>query len=167
MRAIHILIILLILILSGCTSVKVAKVFTKTTSSIKASVEKISDKRRKIIEKDNLILEDDLTQEKEKIITEQKKEKAVAVKQKRNITIEFLGKTLPELIKEFGEPALIRLDSGTKTVRFDTSSCRLFVFFNLKIKKSGVNYYEIRNTKGNLIDRKTYIEKCFKDIKKV
>lgn len=167
MRAIHILIILLILVLSGCTSVKVAKVVTKTTSSIKASVEKISDKRRKIKEKDNLILEDDLTQEKEKIITEQKKEKAVAVKQKRNIAIEFLGKTLPELIKEFGEPSLIRLDSDTKTVRFDTSSCRLFVFFNLKIKKSGVNYYEIRNTKGNLIDRKTYIEKCFKDIKKV
>ena len=63
MRAIHILLILLIIILSGCTSVKVAKVFTKTTSSIKASVEKISDKRRKIKEKDNLILEDNLTQE--------------------------------------------------------------------------------------------------------
>ena len=167
MRAIHILIILLILFLSGCTSVKVAKIVTKTTSSVKTSIEKITDKRSKIKEKDDLILEDDLIQEKEKIVTEQKKEKAVVVKQKKNITIEFLGKTLPELIKEFGEPALIRLDSDTKTVRFDTSRCRLFLFFNLKIKKSGVNYYEIRNTKGNLIDRKTYIEKCFKDIKRV
>ena len=74
---------------------------------------------------------------------------------------------MPELIKEFGEPALIRLDGTTKTARFDTSSCRLFVFFNLKIKKPGVDYYEIRNTKGNLVDRKKNIEKCFKEISKV
>ena len=161
MRAIHILLILLIIILSGCTSVKVAKVVTKTTNSVKTSIEKITDKKSKIKEKD------DLTQEKEEIVIEQKKEKAVAVKQKRNIAIKFLGKTLPELIKEFGEPALIRLDGTTKTARFDTSSCRLFVFFNLKIKKSGVDYYEIRNTKGNLIDRKKNIEKCFKEISKV
>ena len=161
MRAIHILLILLIIILSGCTSVKVAKVVTKTTNSVKTSIEKITDKKSKIKEKD------DLTQEKEEIVIEQKKEKAVAVKQKRNIAIKFLGKTLPELIKEFGEPALIRLDGTTKTARFDTSSCRLFVFFNLKIKKSGVDYYEIRNTKGNLVDRKKNIEKCFKEISKV
>ena len=161
MRAIHILPILLIIILSGCTSVKVAKVVTKTTNSVKTSIEKITDKKSKIKEKDNL------TQEKEEIVIEQKKERAVAVKQKRNIAIKFLGKTLPELIKEFGEPALIRLDGTTKTARFDTSSCRLFVFFNLKIKKSGVDYYEIRNTKGNLVDRKKNIEKCFKEISKV
>lgn len=161
MRAIHILLILLIIILSGCTSVKVAKVVTKTTNSVKTSIEKITDKKSKIKEKDNL------TQEKEEIVIEQKKEKAVAVKQKRNIAIKFLGKTLPELIKEFGEPALIRLDGTTKTARFDTSSCRLFVFFNLKIKKSGVDYYEIRNAKGNLVDRKKNIEKCFKEISKV
>lgn len=122
MRAIHILLILLIIILSGCTSVKVAKVVTKTTNSVKTSIEKITDKKSKIKEKD------DLTQEKEEIVIEQKKEKAVAVKQKRNIAIKFLGKTLPELIKEFGEPALIRLDGTTKTARFDTSSCRLFFF---------------------------------------
>ena len=161
MRAIHILLILLIIILSGCTSVKIAKVVTKTTNSVKTSIEKITDKKSKIKEKDNL------TQEKEEIVIEQKKEKAVAVKQKRNIAIKFLGKTLPELIKEFGEPALIRLDGTTKTARFDTSSCRLFVFFNLKIKKSGVDYYEIRNAKGNLVDRKKNIEKCFKEISKV
>ena len=161
MRAIHILLILLIIILSGCTSVKVAKVVTKTTNSVKTSIEKITDKKSKIKEKDNL------TQEKEEIVIEQKKEKAVAAKQKRNIAIKFLGKTLPELIKEFGEPTLIRLDGTTKTARFDTSSCRLFVFFNLKIKKSGVDYYEIRNTKGNLVDRKKNIEKCFKEISKV
>ena len=161
MRAIHILLILLIIILSGCTSVKVAKVVTKTTNSVKTSIEKITDKKSKIKEKDNL------TQEKEEIVIEQKKEKAVAVKQKRNIAIKFLGKTLPELIKEFGEPALIRLDGTTKTARFDTSSCRLFVFFNLKIKKPGVDYYEIRNTKGNLVDRKKNIDKCFKEISKV
>ena len=161
MRAIHILLILLIIILSGCTSVKVAKVVTKTTNSVKTSIEKITDKKSKIKEKDNL------TQEKEEIVIEQKKEKAVAVKQKRNIAIKFLGKTLPELIKEFGEPALIRLDGTTKTARFDTSSCRLFFFFNLKIKKSGVDYYEIRNAKGNLVDRKKNIEKCFKEISKV
>ena len=161
MRAIHILLILLIIILSGCTSVKVAKVLTKTTNSVKTSIEKITDKKSKIKEKDNL------TQEKEEIVIEQKKEKAVVVKQKRNIAIKFLGKTLPELIKEFGEPALIRFDGTTQTARFDTSSCRLFVFFNLKIKKSGVDYYEIRNTKGNLVDRKKNIEKCFKEISKV
>ena len=68
MRAIHILLILLIIILSGCTSVKVAKVVTKTTNSVKTSIEKITDKKSKIKEKD------DLTQEKEEIVIEQKKE---------------------------------------------------------------------------------------------
>jgi hypothetical protein len=36
----------------------------------------------------------------------------------------------------------------------------------LKVKKPKAEYYEIRNTKGELIDKKEKINKCFKEIQK-
>ena len=71
-----------------------------------------------------------------------------------------------QLIQYIGKPDFIREDGSTKTVRYDTSHCRLFVYFDLEIKKSKVEYYEIRNTKGQLVDSGETINKCFKEIKK-
>ena len=70
---------------------------------------------------------------KEKVVIEKKREEAVAIKQKKITAIKFLGKTMSELINEFGRPDLIREDGNTKTVRFDTSSCRLFLYFHIEL----------------------------------
>ena len=104
--------------------------------------------------------------EKEEIIVAKKKEEAVINKQKEIATINIRGKTLNQLTQNFGKSDFIREDGNTKTVRFNASSCRLFVYFNLEVEKPKAEYYEIRNTKGELIDKKEKINKCFKEIQK-
>ena len=171
MRAIHILLFFSIIVLCGCSTIEVAKEVTKATKSIKTSIDNIvstqeEKKSTDVIEKEKK-QPDNIEKEKEKIIVEKKKERDIAKKQKKITTIKFLGKTLPELIKEFGIPDLTREDGNTKTVRFDTLSCRLFLYFNSTINLSRVEHYEIRDTKGNLMNRSKDLEKCFHEIQKV
>ena len=171
MRAIHILFFFTIIVLYGCSTIKVAKEVTKVTNSIKTSIENIDSAQEEKIATDTIKKEnkqpDKIEKEKEKIVVEKKKERDVATKQKRIATIKFLGKTLPELIKKFGKPDLIREDGNTKTVRFDTLSCRLFLYFNSTINISRVEHYEIRDVNGNLMNRSKDLEKCFQEIQKV
>ena len=174
MRAIHILSIFLIISFVGCAPIEVAKQVNKATNSVKTSIKKITKKQSIDAPEDNSkdtaennINNNDLMKEIEIIIDEKKEQEQVVVKQKEINKIELLGKNLNQLQKEFGQPSLIREDGEIKTVRFDTSSCRLFIFFDLKNDKSEVEYFEIRNTKGNLISNNQNIEKCFQEIKKV
>ena len=170
MRAIHLLLFFSIIVLCGCSTIEVAKEVTKATKSIKTSIDNIVSTQEEEKQPDDIQEEeqpDDVEKEKEKIIVEKKKERDVAKKQKKITTIKFLGKTLPELIKEFGYPDLTRQDGNTKTVRFDTLSCRLFLYFNLTINQSRVEHYEIRDTKGNLVNKNKDIKKCFQEIQKV
>ena len=160
MRAIYILSILLIITLNGCTTLEIAQEVTKAGDSIKTTIQKIT-KNQNDLEKT-----EDVTKEKEEIIVAKKKEEAVISKQKEIAVIKIQGKTLNQLTKNFGKSNFIREDGNTKTVRFNASSCRLFVYFNLGVKKPKAEYYEIRNTKGELIDKKEKINKCFKEIQK-
>ena len=160
MRAIHILSILLIIILNGCATVEIAKEVTKAGDSIKTTIQKAAKNQN------NLEKTEDVTKEKEEIIVAKKKEEAVINKQKKIAVINIQGRTLNQLTQDFGKSDFIREDGNTKTVRFNASSCRLFVYFNLEVKKPKAEYYEIRNTKGELIDKKEKINKCFKEIQK-
>ena len=78
-----------------------------------------------------------------------------------------LQKSIEELSELLGEPDLIRKDGKTTYLRFDSNNCRLFVFLNSSSKKSYAEYYELRNSNGELIDRQNDIEFCFKEIKSV
>ena len=171
MRAIHLLLFFSIIVLYGCSTIEVAKEVTKATNSIITSIDKVSSKQEETKISDNIEKEKEmkLTEDiaKEKVVIEKKREEAVAIKQKKITTIKFLGKTMSELINEFGRPDLIREDGNTKTVRFDTSSCRLFLYFSLTTDMSKVEYYEIRDTKGNLVDKSKELEKCLQQIQKV
>jgi len=160
MRAIYILSILLIITLNGCATVEIAKEVTKAGDSIKTTIQKAA-KKQNDFEKT-----EDVTKEKEEIVVAKKKEEAVINKQKEIAIIKIQGKTLNQLTQNFGKSDFIREDGNTKTVRFNASSCRLFVYFNLEVKKPKAEYYEIRNTKGELIDKKEKINKCFKEIQK-
>ena len=164
MRAIYILFILLIIILNGCATVEVAKEVTKATNSVKRTIQKITSDQDDVEKTENYINEDDgektenyikeddvektenYIKEKEEIVVAKKKEEVVINKQKETATINIRGKTLNQLTQDFGKPDLIRDDGNTKSVRFDASNCRLFIYFDLEVKKPKVEYYEIRNT---------------------
>ena len=172
MRAIYILSILFIIILNGCATVEVAKEVTKATNSVKTTIKKITGSQDDVDKTENFIKEDNdekavnFIKEKKEIVVEKKKEEVAINKQKEIIVISIQGKTLNQLTQDFGKPDLIRKDGNTKAVRFNTSGCRLFIYFDLEVKKPKAEYYEIRNTKGELIDKKEKINKCFEEIQK-
>ena len=113
-------------------------------------------------------LENWMLSEIKKIATKEKiKEEQVVIKQNKIAKINFIGKSLDELRKKLGEPKLIREDGKSTTARFDTQSCRIFIFFITSVKESRAEYYELRNVKGGLVEKQKDIEKCFSEIKLV
>ena len=163
-----------ILILNGCATIEVAKGVSKVSSSIETSVKKISgkeEKKEEIKEKEeesineNISLEEKVSaakKEKEIVEVEKTRQKKVVRKQKEVIKINFVGKTINEIYMRLGDPNLFRLDGNTQTMRFDSDTCRLFLFFNSTIPMPQVNYFEMRDEKGNLIKEKVNIENCYK-----
>ena len=161
-----------ILILNGCATIEVAKGVSKVSSSIETSVKKIAgkeEKEEKIKEaesiNENISLEEKVSaakKEKEIVEVEKTLQKKVIRKQKEVIKINFVGKTINEIYMRLGDPNLFRLDGNTQTMRFDSDTCRLFLFFNSTIPMPQVNYFEMRDEKGKLIKEKANIEKCYK-----
>ena len=166
MRAIYILSILLIITLSGCATVEIVKEVTKASNSIKTTIQKSAKNQNDLEKTEDVKKTEDIVKEKEEIIVAKKKEKSVIKKQKEIAIIKIQGKTLNQLTQNFGKFDFIREDGNTKTVRFNSLTCRLFVYFNLEVNKPKAEYYEIRNTKGELIDEKEKINKCFTEIQK-
>ena len=166
MRAIYILSILLIITLNGCTTVEIAQEVTKASDSIITTIQKIAKNQNDLEKNEDVIKTEDVIKEKEEVMIAKKKEGAVINKQKKITVIKIQGRTLNQLTQNFGKSDFIREDGNTKTVRFDASTCRLFVYFSLEVKKPKAEYYEIRDLKGELIDRKEKINKCFKEIQK-
>ena len=178
MRAIFILSISVILILSGCATVEVAKEVTKVTRSIKKSIDNIISNEEELEEQtsseekllkeqtfnEEKLLEEKISVEKQEIAIEKKKEEILIIKQNKIATISFIGKTFEELSQQLGDPKLLREDGKAATARYDTQSCRIFIFFNTSIKKPRAEYYELRTTKGKLVERQKDIEKCFSEI---
>ena len=161
-----------ILILNGCATIEVAKGVSKVSSSIETSVKKIAgkeEKEEKIKEaesiNENISLEEKVSaakKEKEIVEVEKTRQKKVVKKQKEVIKINFVGKTINEIYMRLGDPNLFRLDGNTQTMRFDSDTCRLFLFFNSTIPMPQVNYFEMRDEKGKLIKEKVNIENCYK-----
>ena len=163
-----------ILILNGCATIEVAKEVSKVSTSIEASVKKISgkeEKEEKIEGKEeksisqNINLEEKVSaakKEKEIVEVEKKRQKKVVKRQKEVIKINFVGKTINEIHMRLGDSNLFRLDGNTQTMRYDSNTCRLFLFFNSTTPNPRVDYFEMRDEKGNLIKEKMNIENCYK-----
>tara|TARA_Y100001970_G_scaffold210949_1_gene257439 strand:- start:153 stop:686 length:534 start_codon:yes stop_codon:yes gene_type:complete len=163
-----------ILILNGCATIEVAKGVSKVSTSIEASVKKISgkeEKEEKIEGKEeksisqNINLEEKVSaakKEKEIVEVEKKRQKKVVKRQKEVIKINFVGKTINEIHMRLGDSNLFRLDGNTQTMRYDSNTCRLFLFFNSTTPNPRVDYFEMRDEKGNLIKEKVNIENCYK-----
>ena len=103
--------------------------------------------------------------EKEIITIEQKEQKNIIEIQQKISQINFLGNSLNEIKKILGESKLAREDGNIFMLRYDSESCRLFLFFNLRVINKQVEYFELRNTKGNLLESRQSIEECYKEFK--
>ena len=64
-----------------------------------------------------------------------------------------------------GEPKLSRSDGSVQTLRYDSESCRLFLFFNLNANIKRVEHFEFRDYLGELLNTKQSLEKCYREYK--
>ena len=160
-----------ILFLSSCATVEVAREVTRAGNSVKNSVNNMIEKNSKNISKNdreskkNLIINENLIKNEKKKLENEKNLEIKIIKEQKNNKIKFLGKKLINIESLLGKPQLTRLDGNTKIVRFDSLSCRIFLFFNSESISAKVNYYELRNLNGNLIIGKNSVQKCYKEFR--
>ena len=152
----------IIVMLTSCTTVKVAKEVTKATNSIKTSVDKLINKKQARSEQEENKVQN-IEAEIQILEKEKEKEKELVNSQKKIFKTNFMGKTLKEIKSKLGEENLNRYDGNTQMVRFDINSCKLFFFFNTSINNPRVEYYEIRDELGTLINTKVNIQNCYKN----
>ena len=164
------LLMLYFLFLESCTTVEVTKEVIKAGNSVKTTVTEIVSNQKddsKINGDKNIEVEIDADiEDEEKIITtEQKEQKKIVETQQKISEINFIGSSLKEIKKILDEPELAREDGNAYMLRYDSKSCRLFLFFNLKDIDKKVKYFELRNTNGILLETRQLIEKCYKEFK--
>ena len=159
LRAMRLLTYFLTLVfLSSCTTIEVGREVVKVGAVVKDKVEET------ITKKEPEVIEDKTIVEEQQIITEEKKEKKNIVKEQQKIAeINFMGKQLAEIKKKLGQPNLARSDGSIHMIRYDSSSCRLFIFFNLNSNIKRVEYFEFRDSLGELINVKGSIEECYNE----
>ena len=159
LRAMRLSIYFLTLVfLSSCTTIEVGREVVKVGAVVKDKVEET------IIKKEPEIIEDKTIVEEQQIITEEKEEEKTIVKEQQKISeINFMGKQLTEVKQLLGQPNLVRSDGSVQMMRYNSRSCRLFIFFNLNSNIKRVEYFEFRDSLGELINTKQSIEECYKE----
>ena len=146
--------LLILIFLAGCTTIEVTKEVVKVGNVVKEKFEK----------KEIEIVEDKTIVEEQQIITEEKEEEKTIVRTQQKLSqINFIGKNINEIQSQMGNPKLIRSDGAVKTLRYDSVSCRLFLFFNLNANIKRVEYFEFRDYLGELLNTKESLETCYKE----
>ena len=149
--------LLTLLFISSCTTIEVTKEVVKVGNVVKEKVEEKFEKEEEIVEDKTIV-------EEQQIITEEKEEEKTIVKEQQKIAeINFMGKQLDEIKQKLGQPNLARSDGLVHMMRYDSSSCRLFIFFNINSNIKRVEYFEFRDSLGELINTKNSIEECYKE----
>jgi len=149
---------LTLVFLSSCTTIEVGREVVKVGTVVKDKVEDT------IIKKEPEIIEDKTIVEEQQIITEEKEEEKTIVKEQQKVSqINFIGKQLSEIKQKLGDPNLARSDGSIHMMRYDSHSCRLFIFFNRTSNIKRVEYFEFRDSFGELINTKQSIEECYKE----
>ena len=149
--------LLTLLFLSSCTTIEVTKEVVKVGNVVKEKVEEQLEKDKEIIEEKTIV-------EEQQIITEEKEEeKTIVLTQQKLSQINFIGKTINEVKDQIGDAELARVDGIVQTLRYDSKSCRLFIFFNLSKNKKRVEHFEFRDLYGELLDSKQSLEVCYRE----
>ena len=147
------------LFISSCSTVKVTKEVIKVTNTVTEQVKKSITKDEVGIE--TVTSKKQLEEEIEIIEEKKQKEENIVESQQKLVEINFIGKTEVEITNLLGEAKLNRVDGAIYTLRYDSDSCRLFLFFNKEEKNKRVEYFELRNTKAKLINSKELLELCY------
>ena len=157
----RLLIYLIILsFLAGCTTIEVTKEVVKVGNVVKEKVEEQFEREEIEIVEDKTIVEE------QQIITEEKEEEKTIVKTQQKLAqINFIGKKINEIQSQMGEPKLSRSDGVVQTLRYDSTSCRLFLFFNLNSNIKRVEHFEFRDYLGELLNTKQSLETCYREYK--
>ena len=151
--------LLTFIFLSSCTTIEVSKEVVKVGNVMKEKVEKQ-------LEKEEVIIEDKTIVEEQKIITEEKEElKTIVETQQKVAQINFIGKNLNEIETQMGVADLVRSDGSVFMLRYDSISCRLFLFFKLDANIKRVEYFEFRDSLGELINTKQSVGGCYQEYK--
>jgi hypothetical protein len=149
----------------GCSTVEVTREVIKVTNTIadrvKDSVPKKENEGEIVLEK---IIDENKIEEDLEIIEEKQKEvKNIIKNQQKFADINFIGKKEDKIINLLGPSKLKRIDGSVYTLRYDSNTCRLFLFFNQSEKNKRVEYFELRNTKAQLLNSKQTLEQCYKE----
>ena len=146
--------------LAGCTTIEVTKEVVKVGNVVKEKVEEqFVDNKKEKIENKTIV-------EEQQIITEEKEEEKIIVKtQQKMAQINFIGKKFNEIKTKMGNPQLSRSDGIVQTLRYDSVSCRLFLFFDLSSNVKRVEHYEFRDYLGELLNSEQSLETCYKEYK--
>ena len=151
----------------GCSTVDVTKEVIKVTNTITNKVKEpaIKKENNKQVILDEIIDEKEIEKEIEVIEEKQEEEKSIVESQQKLAELNFIGKTENVILDILGEAQLTRLDGSIYTLRYDSNNCRLFLFFNEEIKNKRVEYFELRNTKAELLKSKQSLENCYREFK--
>ena len=156
---------ILSLLLLGCSTVEVTKEVIKVTNTVTNKVKETANKKEKergsIVEE--IIEEKDIEEEIEIIEEKKEIEKNIIENQKKLADIKFIGKTENNIFNLLGQAQLMRTDGSIYTLRYDSSNCRLFLFFNIEKEEKRVEYFEIRNKKTQLLNSKQKLNNCYKE----
>ena len=155
------------LLVWGCSTVDVTKEVIKVTNTITNKVKDpaIKKENNKQVILDEIIDEKEIEKEIEVIEEKQEEEKSIVESQQKLAELNFIGKTENVILDILGEAQLTRLDGSIYTLRYDSNNCRLFLFFNEEIKNKRVEYFELRNTKAELLKSKQSLENCYREFK--
>ena len=152
--------LLILLFLSSCTTIEVTKEVVKVGNVVKEKVEEQFEEKEKEIVDDKTIFEE------QQIITEEKQEEQTIVKTQQKIAkINFIGKKYNEIQDQMGRPNLDRLDGSVQMLRYDSISCRLFLFFSINSNIKRVEHFEFRDKLGELLNNKVSLENCYREYK--
>ena len=159
------LFVLLSLSILGCSTLEVTKEVIKVTNTITDQVKEAVPKKMTGKEEilDEIIQEKEIEEEIEIIEEKQKVEKNIVESQQKLVEINFIGKTENQIISLLGKSQLTRIDGAVYTVRYNSDSCRLFLFFNQKKENKKVEYFELRNVKADLLNTKQSLTQCYRE----
>ena len=150
--------LVILVFLSSCTTIEVTKEVVKVGNVVKEKVEEQFQKDEGEVVEDKTIFEE------QQIISEKKEEEKTIVKTQQKLAqINFIGKKINEIENQMGTAELARFDGIVHTMRYDSESCRLFLFFNLNSNIKRVEHFEFRDSFGELLDTKQSLETCYKE----
>ena len=160
------LFLILSLLVLGCSTVEVTKEVIKVTNTvteqIKDSIPKKENEVDDVVEE--LIEEEEIEEEIEIIEEKQEEEKNIVEIQQKLVEINFIGNTENKILNLLGKAQLTRVDGSVYTLRYDSNNCRLFLFFNQKAENKRVEYFELRNSKAELLNSKQSLEQCYREL---